>query len=98
MNHEFQYKSAREALKLIKSGDRLFIHGSAATPTYMVNQLAEHGKALKDVEVVSISVFGDFKIAEPEYADNFKINSLFVSTPIRKAVNEGRADYIPIFL
>ncbi len=63
-----RYVSAPEALKLIGPGERIFIHGSAATPVFMVDELANMAGNFKYNEVVSISVMGDFKIASPEYA------------------------------
>lgn len=92
------YMSCDEALQIIKSGDRVFIQGSAQTPTNMLRHLAEHGDRLRDVELVFISVLGEVFVDKPGLADSFKINALFVSEPIRKDVNEGRADYVPVFL
>jgi acyl-CoA hydrolase len=98
MKVQVNYKTPSEALAVIKSGDRVYIHGSAQTPTYLLNELAKESYRLKDVELVFISVYGDIVVDRPEYAESFKLNSLFVSGSIRKAVNEGRADYVPIFL
>ncbi|MBP7270959.1 MAG: 4-hydroxybutyrate CoA-transferase, partial [Bacteroidia bacterium] len=98
MQYKVDYLPASEALQVVQSGQRVFIHGSAATPTHLVRALAGEAPRLKDVEIVSISVLGDFPIAESRYEGNFNINSFFVSEPIRPAVNEGRADYIPVFL
>ena len=53
---------------------------------------------LRDIELMFISVQGDIELDKPEYSDVFHINCMFVSAPVRKAVNEGRADFIPIFL
>src|SRR5690606_3277819 len=53
---------------------------------------------LWNVEIVSISLQGDILISDPKYKDSFRINSLFVSQNVRQAVNEGRGDYVPIFL
>lgn len=92
------YKTAEEALAVIQSGNRVYVHGSAQTPTYLLKALTKHAHRLKDVELVSISVYGDLQIDKPEYADIFHINSLFVSASIRHAVNEGLADYVPVFL
>lgn len=92
------YKSPTEALAVVKSGDRVYIHGSAQTPTYLLNELAKQSGRLKNVELVFISVFGNIEVSKPQYAENFKLNSLFVSGSIRDAVNEGRADYVPVFL
>ncbi len=87
-----------DALTFIKSGNRVFIHGSAATPTLFLDELAKKSAAYKDVEIVSITLFGNVEIAKPQYSENFRINSLFVSEAIRDAVNSGRADYVPAFL
>jgi acyl-CoA hydrolase len=92
------YVSADEALHLIKSGDRVFIHGSAQTPTHMLRTLAGHADRLRDVELVFISVLGDVFVNKPGLEDSFQINALFVSAPIRNDVKEGRADYVPVFL
>jgi len=93
-----QYVSAEEAVSVIKSGDRIFSHGSACTPNYLLTELSRQSERLKDVEMVSITQQGDVDIAKPEYKNNFYINSLFVSTPVRKAVNSDNGDYVPIFL
>jgi len=92
------YISGEEAVRLIQPGQRIFIHGGAATPTYLLKKLAERSKELWNVEIVSISMQGDAVIADAKYKDSFRINSLFVSQNVREAVNAGRADYVPIFL
>jgi acyl-CoA hydrolase len=76
----------------------VYVHGSAQTPTLLLKALAGHSSRLKDVELVFISVYGDIQVDKPEYEGIFNINSMFVSASIRKDVNEGRADYIPVFL
>lgn len=92
------YKSAEEALAIVQPGNRLYVHGSAQTPTLLLKALAAQSHRLKDVELVFISVYGDVQVDKPEYAGIFNVNSMFVSASIRKDVNEGRADYIPVFL
>ena len=64
----------------------------------MLRHLAQEAPRLHDVEIVSITVYGDVYVDKPEFEGHFHINSLFVSESIRKAVNEGRADYVPVFL
>ncbi|HCW06885.1 MAG TPA: 4-hydroxybutyrate CoA-transferase [Cytophagales bacterium] len=92
------YQSGEEAVKIIKSGNRVFVHGGAATPHLLLKKLSERASELFNVEIVSVSMQGDVFIADPKYHENFRINSLFVSPNIRDAVNEGRADYVPVFL
>jgi acyl-CoA hydrolase len=98
MKADIKYSTPEEALSIIKSGDRVFMHGSAQTPVFIINELAKQANRLRDVEIVSISVYGDLEIAKPGYEKSFMLNSMFVSGAIRQAVNEGRADYIPVFL
>ncbi|MFN5223791.1 MAG: acetyl-CoA hydrolase/transferase family protein [Bacteroidota bacterium] len=92
------YTSPAEAFKLISHGARIYIHGSAATPTYLVEQMALHHLMFQQSEIVCISVFGNFPIAQEEFSDNFKINALFVSAPIREQIKTGNGDYVPVFL
>lgn len=93
-----EYKSAEEALSVIRSGNRVFVQGSAQTPLYLLRQLAKRAGELQNVELNFISVHGDIELDKPQYAGSFHINCMFVSSSVRKAVNEGRADYIPVFL
>ncbi len=98
MKISVNYVSPKEALSVIQSNQRVFIHGSAHTPTYLLEHLAKEAFRLQNVEIVSISVYGDLYVDKPEYKDNFHINSLFVSASVRNAVNAGYADYVPVFL
>jgi acyl-CoA hydrolase len=98
MNKPVKYLTLDEALYPIKSGQNLFIHGSAATPLTLLNALSQRANNLKNLNIISVSTLGDIKISDPSFKDSFYFNSLFVSSNIRKAVNEDRGDYIPIFL
>ncbi|GAC1595679.1 MAG: acetyl-CoA hydrolase/transferase C-terminal domain-containing protein [Ginsengibacter sp.] len=93
-----KYISGEEAVKQIKSFDKVFIHGGAATPQYLLKKLVKRADELVNVELISISTQGDGQFADKKYHKSFRINSLFVSANVRKAVNEGRGDYIPVFL
>lgn len=93
-----QYITGEDAVKVIKPGDRVFVHGGAATPHYLINKMVERASELWNVELVSISLQGNVAFGDAKYKDSFFINSLFVSAPVRKAVNEGRGDYVPVFL
>lgn len=90
--------TATEAVKLIKSGDRILIHGVNAVPFTLVKAMVARADELKSVEIVHIHTEGEAEYAKPEYKDSFHVNSFFVGANIRSAVNEGRGDYIPIFL
>jgi len=98
MTHPFQFVSASEALAIVQTGQRVFIHGSACTPVYMLQQLALESERLRNVELVFVSLHGDIEVAKSRYTGSFQINCLFVSEPVREAVNNGNADFIPAFL
>jgi acyl-CoA hydrolase len=98
MEWKMAYSEPAEALKLIRSGNRVFVHGSAQTPHYLLRHLALQKDRLTDVELVFITVKGDITVDKPEYEKHFHINCMFVSDSVRKAVNAGRADFIPVFL
>ncbi len=98
MNHPYQYVSPEEALSIIQSDQRIFIHGSACTPVYLLHQLAGEAARLKNVELVFISLQGEIELDKPRYANAFHINCLFVSASVRESVNNGCADFIPVFL
>lgn len=90
--------SAEEAVKVIKSGDRVFIHSIAAAPYVLIDSMIARAPELEDVEIVQIHTEGEAKYAQPEYADSFRTHAMFVGANLRKAVQEGHADYIPVFL
>lgn len=92
------YISAEEAVKLVKSGDRVFLHGSATTPLYLINALLKRAGEINNVELVSISTFGEIDWKKPEITNSFYLNSLFVSGNIREWANSPQGGYVPIFL
>jgi acyl-CoA hydrolase len=90
--------SLSTAVSEIKSGQRVFIHGSAATPILLVNALLARSSELKNVELVSISTLGDIDFLTPAKTGAFHINALFVSANVRKVIQQGYGDYTPVFL
>lgn len=90
--------SAEEAVSVVKSNDRVYFSGNAATPFQLRVALARRKDELKNVEVAHVLLLGDDPLSKPGMEDHFRHNSLFVGPADRKAVNEGRADYIPAFL
>ena len=90
--------SAVEALKIIKSGDNIFIHSAAATPQLLVKELSKRYRELKNVSIYSMHTEGEAAYASPECAEAFKIKAFFVGDNIREAVQHGRGSYIPVFL
>lgn len=92
------YISAKEAVQLVKSNDRVFIHGSAATPLKLVNTLLDRAGNIKNVELVAISTYGKMNWNRPEVLESFYLNSLFVSENVRGWANSEHGGYIPVFL
>jgi len=90
--------TAEEAVSVVKSGDRVYISGNAATPYVLMKALAQRKDELQDVELVHVLLMGEDPLSKPEMEGHFRHNSLFVGPADRKAINEGRADYVPIFL
>jgi len=90
--------SAEEAVSVIKSGARVFVHSVAAAPRRLIEAMTARSGELRVVEVVSLHTEGDAPYAAPEMAKSFRVNALFVGANVRRAVEEGRADYLPVFL
>lgn len=96
--YKSKIKSPEEAVKLIKSGQRVYVHPGCALPEILVNAMCDNYKELENVEVVHILTVGAAKYVEPKYEGHFRHNALFIGRNVRSAVQEGRADFTPIFL
>ncbi len=90
--------SAEEAVSVVKSGDRVFVHSVAAAPARLLAALTARAPELRVVEIVSLHTEGEAPYAAPEMQKSFRVNALFVGPNVRRAVEEGRADYLPVFL
>jgi len=93
-----QYITATQAAQFVKSDDRVFLHGSAATPIHIIKALLLRHNELENVELVSITTLGDIDFNRVEYQRSFFFNSLFVSANTRAVANSPFGDYVPIFL
>ena len=98
MNWLDQYKkkvaTLDEAVSVVKSGDRIFISGNAATPTLLAGGLAKRKDALSDVQVNHILVLGEDPLSKPGMEKHFRHNSLFVGASDRESISAGRSDYV----
>lgn len=90
--------TAEEAVKVIKSGDRVFVHSVAAAPRLLIEAMVARHEELKDVEVCHIHTEQPATYAEPKYRKSFKSNNFFCGHNVRKHVNEDGAGYVPVFL
>ncbi len=93
-----RFVSAEEAVSVVKSGSRVFIHSVAAAPRRLIEAMTARAPELRVVEIVSLHTEGDAPYAAPELQKSFRVNALFVGANVRRAVEEGRADYLPVFL
>src|SRR5690606_16239418 len=82
----------------IKSQDRVFIHSVAAAPQILINAMIARSSELRQVEIIHLHTEGEAPYTNEIYKANFFLKSLFVGANVRNATQEGRADYIPIFL
>jgi 4-hydroxybutyrate CoA-transferase len=102
MHWQSEYKSklrsAEEAVRAIKSGNRVYVHPGCAVPEVLVDAMCARYRELEDVEVIHLLTVGDCKYSHPEMEGHFRHNALFIGKNVRKAVNDGRADFTPIFL
>ncbi|KAL2730852.1 4-hydroxybutyrate coenzyme A transferase-like [Vespula squamosa] len=89
-----------DAIKIINSEHLVFIQGGAATPLELVRAMTEHGVCnnLRGVRLIHMALEGDAPFANPEFEKHFRSISLYIGANVREAVNEGRADCIPLFL
>ena len=90
--------TADQAVKAVKSGDRVFLTGNASVPLELLDALVRRAPQLKDVEVCHpLTICPDAYVA-PEMEGHLRVNSMFISANVRKAVNQGRADFTPVML
>jgi 4-hydroxybutyrate CoA-transferase len=90
--------TAEQALGVVKSGQRVYIHQGCAEPEALVKALIARAPELRDVEVIHLATYGNADYTRPEYEGHFRHNAFFIGPNVRRAVQEGRADYTPIFL
>ncbi len=90
--------SADDAVAVVQSGERVFVHGSCATPHVLIDALVRRAPDLRDVCVTHLHTAGPAPYTAPEMEASFRHEALFVGANVREAVNAGRADYIPAFL
>ncbi len=90
--------SAEEAVRVIQSGYRVFLTGNCSTPQQLLKALVDYAPELHDVEIVQILTMGNDDYVAPGMEKHLRVNTMFISDNVRRAVNEGRADFTPIRL
>jgi 4-hydroxybutyrate CoA-transferase len=89
--------SADEAIAYVASGMKVFVHGAAATPIALLEALARR-EALEAVTLYHLHLEGEVPFAHERHAGRFRSVSLFTGPALRKPVEQGRADFVPVFL
>jgi acyl-CoA hydrolase len=97
-DYKAKLRSVEVAVSCVKSGDRVYYGGNAAIPQTLVRGLAQRYEELWNVQLNHVLLLGEDPLSAPGMEGHFRHNSLFVGPADRKAVNDGRADYVPIFL
>jgi 4-hydroxybutyrate CoA-transferase len=89
--------SAEEAVKVIKSGDRVVQSFACGEPQTLVEAMVKRGPELEDVEIDHMIAMGPAKYCLPENEKSFRHRGFFIGASTRAAVNDGRADFVPVF-
>jgi acyl-CoA hydrolase len=98
MEYKKRLKMADEALQCVKSGMRVYIQPGCAEPETLVEALMRRAPELRNVEIVHMMTMGCAPYVAPEMAGHFRHNAMFIGANVRAAINDGRADYTPIYL
>jgi 4-hydroxybutyrate CoA-transferase len=102
MSWELDYKSKLrtpdEALRYVQSGMRVYIQPGCAEPETLVEALIRRAPFVHEVEIVHMMTMGEAPYVAPQMADHFRHNAMFIGSNVREAINDGRADYTPIYL
>lgn len=102
MSWEIEYKkklrTPDEALRCVQSGMRVYIQPGCAEPETLVEALIQRAPYVQDVEIVHMMTMGSAPYVAPDMAGHFRHNAVFIGSNVREAINEGRADYTPVYL
>jgi len=102
MSWEAEYsrklRTADDALRYVESGMRVYIQPGCAEPETLVEALIRRAPAVRDVEIVHMMTMGVAPYVAPKMSGRFRHNAVFIGPNVREAINDGRADYTPIYL
>ena len=93
-----KFVSAAEAVGVINSGHRVFIHSVAAAPQQLIRAMVDRAPELSNVEIVHLHTEGEAPYVDKKYEGTFRVNAMFIGSNVRKGIETGMADYIPVFL
>ncbi|HXF85384.1 MAG TPA: acetyl-CoA hydrolase/transferase C-terminal domain-containing protein [Anaerolineales bacterium] len=90
--------TAEEAVRAVQSGNRIFLTGNVSVPQKILAALVEYAPNLHDVEICQALTVGPADYVKPEMEGHLRVNTIFISSNVRQAVHEGRADFTPVLL
>ena len=93
-----KYVTAPEAVKVVQSNDRVYIHAAGATPNVLTKALTERAFELRNVEICHLHTEGPAPYANPDLAESFHVNSFFIAKNVRHTLTAGNGSYTPVFL
>lgn len=93
-----KYVTAAEAIKVVQSGNRIYVQAAGATPTVLTKALTERASELRDVEICHMHTEGEAPYADPALKDSFHVNSFFIGKNVRHTLSAGNGSYTPVFL
>jgi acetyl-CoA hydrolase len=96
--YQSRVTTAEKAVQAIKSGNRIFMTGNVSVPQTLLAALVMYAPNLKDVQICQALSVGPADYVKPEMEGHLRVNAMFISANIRKAVQEGRADFTPVLL
>ncbi len=96
--YESRVTTAEEAVKAVKSGDRIFLTGNCSVPRKLMEALVAHAPELENVEICHALTIGSSDYVAPEMEGHIRANALFIGPNVRQAVQKGRADFTPVLL
>lgn len=96
--YESRVTSAQEAVKAVKSNSRIFLTGNVSVPQKLLGALADYAPNLSDVEICQALTIGPADYVKPELEGHLRVNTMFISANVRKAVQSGQADFTPVLL
>ena len=98
--YQSKITTAAEAIQSVSDGDDIFLTGNCSVPQKLLGALVERARAddIHDTTIHQILTIGDADYVAPEMAGKIRVNTMFISPNVRKAVQDGRADFTPVFL
>ncbi|WP_296380811.1 acetyl-CoA hydrolase/transferase C-terminal domain-containing protein [Winogradskyella sp.] len=94
----YKVVSADEALKIVKSNDKIYLQAAAAVPNVLIRALTNRHEELRNVEICQLHTEGEAPYANPDLAESFHVNSFFIGKNVRHTLHAGNGSYTPVFL